>query len=132
GGTISLRLHEGDTSDLDALRDAAARVRREPARSRDLARSMLEATLQRPVANLGNDRAAAELRSAIDHEVARLVPVLASAWERRRAPRIVVDAVRRVVDANPTDSDASARLMHLLRDRDDAPGASEAYHRLRI
>jgi DNA-binding SARP family transcriptional activator len=40
--------------------------------------------------------------------------------------------VRRVVEADPTDADACARLMSLLRDRDDAPGASEAYHRLRV
>ena len=131
GGTITLRLHGDDRSDLDELRDAAARVRREPTRSRDLARTMLELTIAQPVADLGTDRAAAELRQAIERDVARLVPVLASAWDGRSAPRSVVDAVRRVVEADPTDSEACACLMRLLRDRDDAPGASEAYHRLR-
>ncbi len=132
GGSITLRLHDGDRSDLDDLRDAAERVRREPARSRVVARTMLEATSARPVADLGTDRAAAELRTAIDAEVARLVPALASAWDGRLAPRSVVDAVRHVVDADPTDAEACARLIRLLRDRDDAPGASEAYHRLRV
>ncbi|MCW2920516.1 MAG: putative transcriptional regulator [Thermoleophilia bacterium] len=128
GGSITLRLHDGDRTDLDDLRDAADRVRREPARTRALARSMLDVATSRPVANLGTERAAAELRAAIDLEVARLVPVLASAWDGRPAPRSVVDAVRRIVDRDPTDGDACARLMRLLRDRDDAPGASEAYH----
>lgn len=132
GGRIALTLHPGDRTDLDELRDAAARVRREPVRSRDLAQAMLERTAAQPVGDLGTDRAATELRSAIQHEVARLVPTLASAWDGRPAPRAVVDAVRRVLDADPTNAEACRRLMCLLRDRDDAPGASEAYHRLRV
>ncbi len=132
GGQITLRLHPNDRHDLQDLRDAVMRVRTAPGRSRETALEALTRTTERPIADLGTDRATEQLRADLDAELLELVPVLASAWDGIAAPGDVVDAVRRVVDQVPTDATASGRLMCLLRDRGDDPGASDVYHRLLV
>ena len=131
GGTITLQLAPDDRFDLGEIRAVRDRVLREPARARDAALAAFELMRERPLADLGTDGAASMLRDDIERELLELAPQLAVAWEGRRAPDLVVDALERAHDLDPTSVETCTRLVQLHVDRGNLPAASSAFHRTR-